>query len=149
MNDRRYDVVVIGSGAGGGAVAQALVPIVEQGGRVLVLEQGPRLEDHEFTGNELEMSPNLYEDGGGFLTASGTMSLAFGRLYGGSTVVYTGTSLIAPERVIREWSVPGLSYGDVVDRSRRYMEENNVHLLPADEINENNRLFVEGWYSLP
>ncbi len=50
MIDRRYDVVVIGSGAGGGAVAQALVPLVEQGGRVLVLEQGPRLEDHEFTG---------------------------------------------------------------------------------------------------
>ena len=73
------------------------------------------------------------------------MSLAFGRLYGGSTAVYTGTSLTAPERVLREWSVPGLDHGDLVGRSQRYMEENNVHLLPAEEINENNRLFVEGW----
>ncbi len=90
------------------------------------------------------MSPALYEDGGGFLTADGTMSLAFGRLYGGSTVVYTGTSLTAPERVIREWAVPGLDHDDLVERSRRYMSENNVHLLPPEEINENNRLFVEG-----
>ncbi len=59
MSEHRYDVVVIGSGAGGGTVAQALVPLVEQGRRVVVLEQGPRLEDHEFTGNELDMSPAL------------------------------------------------------------------------------------------
>ena len=144
MSGLAYDVVVIGSGAGGGAVAQALVPIVEQGGRVLVIEQGPRLEDHEFSGDELEMAPALYEDGGGFLTADGTMSLAFGRLYGGSTVVYTGTSLTAPERVIREWAVPDLDHADLVTRSLRYGTENSVHLLPPEQINENNRLFVEG-----
>ncbi len=38
------------------------------------------------------------------------MTLAMGRGYGGSTIVYTGTSLIAPERVIRRWNVPGLDY---------------------------------------
>lgn len=98
---REYDIVIIGSGAGGGTMASALAPMVAQGVRVLVVEQGPRLEDHEFTGREDEMPPFLYEDGGGFLTADGTMTLAFGRLYGGSTVVYTGTSLVAPEHVIR------------------------------------------------
>ena len=77
------------------------------------------------------MAPELYADGGGFLTADGTMTLAFGRGYGGSTIVYTGTSLIAPERVIREWNVPGLDHADIERRSRRYMVENNVHLLPA------------------
>ena len=116
-----YDIVIIGSGAGGGTVAQELAPMVAQGVRILVLEQGARLEDHEYTGRELEMSSALYQDGGGFLTADGTMTLAFGRAYGGSTVVYTGTSLIAPDRVIREWCVSGLEFPDVERRSQKFM----------------------------
>ena len=144
MNERSYDVIVIGSGAGGGTVASALAPLARDGRRVLVLEQGPRLADAEFTGGELDMAAALYEDAGGFLTADGAMTLAFGRAYGGSTVVYTGTSLVAPERVIRRWNVPGLDHDDIAARSRRYMDENNVHLLAPDRINDNNRLFVEG-----
>ncbi|HEX6007452.1 MAG TPA: GMC family oxidoreductase, partial [Burkholderiales bacterium] len=73
-----------------------------------------------------------------------TMTLAFGRVYGGSTVVYTGTSLIAPQRVIEQWNVPGLTHGDVAARSRKYMAQNNVHFLDDTLINDNNRLFVEG-----
>lgn len=144
MIEREYDVVIIGSGAGGGTVAQALGPIVRDGVRVLLLEKGPRLRDDEFTGRELEMAAALYEDSGGFLTADGTMTLAFACAYGGSTVVYTGTSLIAPERVIRRWNVPGLDFADVERRSRRYAEENHVHLLERELINENNLLFVDG-----
>jgi choline dehydrogenase-like flavoprotein len=136
--------VVIGSGAGGGTVAAALAPLVRDGLRVLVLEQGPRFRDQEFTGREFEMASALYRDGGGFLTAQGTMTLAFANAYGGSTVVYTGTSLTAPERVISGWRVPGLSHADVLARSGRYLDENNVHLLPPEEINDNNRLFVTG-----
>jgi len=137
-------VVIVGSGAGGGTVAQALVPLVRAGRRVLVLEQGPRLLDAEFTGRELDMAPQLYRDAGGFLTADGTITLAFAETYGGSTVVYTGTSLTAPERVIRRWGVPGLEHADLLHRSERYKAENNVHLLPDEEINDNNRLFAEG-----
>lgn len=144
MNERRYDVVIVGSGAGGGTVAQELAPLVAAGRRVLVVERGPRLADEEFTGRELEMAGALYQDAGGFLTADGTMTLAFAAAYGGSTVVYTGTSLTAPERVIRGWGVPGLDHADIVRRSEKYLGENNVHLLPPEEINDNNRLFVEG-----
>lgn len=140
----RSDVVIIGSGAGGGTVAQALVPLVQAGKRVLVLERGPRIRDAEFTGRELEMAPRLYADSGGFLSADGTMTLAFARCYGGSTVVYTGTSLTAPERVILGWAVPGLDYDDLVTRSRRYIAENNAHLLPVQELNDNNQLFATG-----
>jgi len=144
VRDVAADVVVVGSGAGGGTVAQRLVPLARAGKRVLVLEQGPRLADAEMSGDEVEMAPQLYEEAGGFLTADGTMTLAFGRAYGGSTVVYTGTSLPPPERVVRAWGVPGLEHADLVARTRRYVEENHVHLLPDEEINENNRLFVEG-----
>ena len=144
MRERDYDIVIIGSGAGGGTVAQALAPLCRNGVRIAVLEKGPRLRDEEFTGRELEMAEALYEDNGGFLTADGTMTLAMGSAYGGSTVVYTGTSLIAPESTVRDWRVPGLEPDEVERRSRKFMAENNVHYLDDDRINENNRLFVEG-----
>ncbi|HLA76231.1 MAG TPA: GMC family oxidoreductase [Vicinamibacteria bacterium] len=144
MIEKTCDVVIIGSGAGGGTVAKELAPLVREGLKVLVLEQGARFRDDEFTGREVEMARELYEDAGGFLTADGTMTLAFGRAYGGSTVVYTGTSLIAPERVIEHWGVPELSHGDLEVRSRKYMEENHVHLLEEGLLNDNNKLFVAG-----
>ena len=144
MNSRRCDIAIVGSGAGGGTVAAALAPLASQGVRVIVFEQGPKLRDDEFDGGELTMAPALYEDGGGFLTADGTMTLAFGRVYGGSTVVYTGTSLVAPEHVVHDWRVPGLHHQDIAARSEGYKQQNNVHLLDDDAINDNNRLFVEG-----
>jgi choline dehydrogenase-like flavoprotein len=144
IEDREYDIVIVGSGAGGGTVAQELGPLARAGTRVLIVERGPRLLDHEFTGRELEMADSLYADGGGFLTADGTMTLAFGQAYGGSTVVYTGTSLIAPERVINHWHVPGLTHDDIERRSRKFMSQNNAHELGPELINDNNRLFFEG-----
>jgi choline dehydrogenase-like flavoprotein len=144
MRKEAYDVVVIGSGAGGGTVAEGLAPLARAGYRILVVEQGARLALAEFTGREDDMADALYEDGGGFLTADGAMTLAFGRVWGGSTVVYTGTSLVAPKRVIEGWRVPGLMHADVEARSRRFMAENGVHLLEPELLNDNNRLFVEG-----
>lgn len=144
MLERDYDIVVVGSGAGGGTVAQELSSMCADGVRIVVLEKGPKFRDDEFTGRELEMAQALYEDGGGFLTADGTMTLAFGCGYGGSTIVYTGTSLIAPERVIRKWDVPGLSFQEIQRRSKKFMEQNNVHFLDHKLINENNQLFVKG-----
>jgi len=139
-----YDIVIVGSGAGGGTVAQELSSLCAQGARIAVLEKGPRLRDEEFTGRELEMAGALYEDGGGFLTSDGAMTLAMGCVYGGSTAVYTGTSMLPPERIIRRWNVPGLAYADLECRACKFMAQNNVHLLKDDLINENNKLFVAG-----
>jgi choline dehydrogenase-like flavoprotein len=144
MRERSYDVVIVGSGAGGGAVARELAPLSREGARIAVLEWGPRLREEEFSGREIEMARKLYFDAGGFLTAERTMTLAFARAYGGSTVVYTGTSLPIPETTLARWAVPGLDWSDLARRSRKYMAENNVHLLEEDRINDNNRLFREG-----
>lgn len=144
LRERVYDVVIVGSGAGGGTVAQELAPLVAEGLRVLVLEKGPRVQDRQLDGRELPMAEALYAEGGGLLTAEGTMTLAFAQALGGSTTVYTGTSMIAPERVIARWGVPGLTHADLVARSRRFMDENNVHYLPPYQLNENNLLFLTG-----
>ncbi len=143
-----YDVIIVGSGAAGGTVAHALIPLVQAGLRVVVFEQGARLDDAEFTGQELEMAGALFEESGGVLTADGAMTLAFGRAYGGSTVTYTGTSLIPEPRVFAHWNVPGITHADMHARSTKYAEQNGVHFLADDEINENNALFAQGCRSL-
>ena len=142
--EHEYDIVIVGSGAGGGTVAAELAPLAREGVRIAVLEEGPRLRPEEHTGRELEMAGRLYFDRGGTMTRNRTLTVAAGRAYGGSTVVYTGTSLFAPRRVIEGWKVPGLDPDDVRRRSERYAADNGVHLLPAELINENNTLFVEG-----
>jgi len=144
MIEKTYDVVIIGSGAGGGTVAQELAPLVDDGLKVLVVEQGPRIADDECTGVEMDMAPALYQDDGGFLTADGTMTLAFGRVFGGSTFVYTGTSMQPPARVIRKWDVPGLDHSDLDARAKKFAAQNNVHLLSDDLLNDNNKLFALG-----
>jgi choline dehydrogenase-like flavoprotein len=144
MREMEYDIVIIGSGAGGGVAAQELAPLCADGKRIAVLEWGARLEDEEFTGREVEMASRLFFDSGGTFTEDRAMTLAYGRAYGGSTVIYTGTSLIMPEDVVEQWSVPGLEFTDLHRRSMKYFEENNVHLLADEEINDNNRLFLDG-----
>jgi choline dehydrogenase-like flavoprotein len=148
VREHQVDVVIIGSGAGGGAVAKELAPLAEAGKRVVVLEWGPKLADDAYTGREVEMAGQLYFDSGGVLTRDRTLTLAYGRAYGGSTVVYTGTSLTMPASVVDRWGVDGITYDDLQARSAKYLEENNVHLLDEDELNDNNRLFRDGCAAL-
>ena len=144
MREREYDVVIVGSGAGGGVVAKELAPLCGAGKRIAVLEWGAKLREDEFTGRENDMASKLFFDSGGTFTRDRSLTLAYGRAYGGSTVIYTGTSLVMPEEVVERWNVPGLGFIDLRRRSLKYFEENNVHLLPDDEINDNNRLFLNG-----
>ena len=144
MREREYDIVIIGSGAGGGAAAKELSGLCGDGVRIAVLEWGAKLREDEFSGRELEMVSRLYFDSGGTFTKDRSMTLAYGRAYGGTTVIYTGTSLTMPEDVVRRWNVPGLEFADLRARMLKYLEENNVHLLDDREINDNNRLFLEG-----
>jgi long-chain-alcohol oxidase len=148
MRELDYDVVIIGSGAGGGAVAKELAPLAADGRRIAVLEWGAKLADDAFVGREVEMARQLYFDSGGMLTEDRTLTVAAGRAYGGSTVVYTGTSLIMPEAVVRRWDVPGIEFDDLERRSAKYLRENNAHKLDESELNDNNRLFLDGCIKL-
>lgn len=148
MRDEQFDVVIVGSGAGGGTIARELSPLCRDGVRIAVLECGPRLKEDEYTGRELEMAERLYFESGGVLTKDRSVTLAFGRAYGGSTVVYTGTSLALARETFDRWAVPGLDYDDLLNRSRKYFAENTVHLLPPEAINDNNRLFAEACRAL-
>jgi long-chain-alcohol oxidase len=95
------DVVVVGSGAGGGCVAGRLA---EAGLDVVVLEKGGYSSEADFTHRELESLSKLYLHGGALATTDlGTVIIA-GSTLGGGTVVNYATSFHTPEYVLREWA---------------------------------------------
>ena len=104
--------------------------LCRDGLRVAVLEWGPRLREDEYTGREVEMASGCTVDSGGVLTRDRSLTLAFGRAYGGSTVVYTGTSLALTLRQ-RLGSGACRAFRPAISpaRSQKYFAENHVHLL--------------------
>lgn len=139
-----YDVVIIGSGAGGGTVAKELAPLCRKGLKVALLEWGGRFEKKDNTREELAMAKKYYFGHGGVQNAEQDMTFAFAKAVGGTTNVYTGTSIVPDQAVFERWNVPGIGLADLQKRYDKYIRENNVHLNTADEINDNNKLFYEG-----
>jgi choline dehydrogenase-like flavoprotein len=139
-----FDVLIIGSGAGGATVASELAPLCGEGARIAVLEWGPKFRDDEFTGVELEMAGKIFFNSGAITNRAQTLTVACARGYGGSTLAYTGTSIEIPQRSLDRWAIPDLTLADLAPRMAKYKRQNNVHELPEEDINENNSLFKTG-----
>ena len=84
------DVVVVGSGAGGGVMAGCLS---ERGLKVVVLEAGGYFDDADFLQLELPAYQNTYWRGGPTPTADMNISLQAGFCLGGGTVINWTNSL--------------------------------------------------------
>lgn len=95
------DVVVVGSGAGGGVVAGELAAA---GRDVLVLEKGAYLNEADFTQREVEMLDRLYDAGALLTTADLGLVVLQGSCLGGGTVVNYTTSFHTPDQVREEWA---------------------------------------------
>src|SRR3989475_8682786 len=88
------DVVVVGSGAGGGVVAGELTAA---GKDVIVLEKGGYYNEADFNQLELAMMRKLYFQGGFAATTDGSIALIAGGCLGGGTVVNYTTSFRSPD----------------------------------------------------
>ena len=95
------EVVVIGSGAGGAAMAYELA---RKGRAVLLLEEGDYHKRSSFTGRPSRTYKSLYRDGG-LMVALGNVGIPVwtGRAVGGTTVVNSGTCYRTPERTFAMW----------------------------------------------
>ncbi|MFD3509353.1 GMC family oxidoreductase N-terminal domain-containing protein [Nocardia sp. NPDC058666] len=98
------DVVVVGSGAGGGSAAAVLA---EAGLDVVVLERGNYYDDQDFGDGELDALTRLYSPGPA-ATAEGQLTLVAGSCLGGGTVVNWSTCLPTPDAVRAQWADTGV-----------------------------------------
>jgi choline dehydrogenase-like flavoprotein len=94
------DVVIVGSGAGGGVVAGELAAA---GLDVIVLEKGGYAAESDFDGAELRSQARLFEKQG-FLTSAdlGTLILA-GSTLGGGTTINWAVAQRTPPHILQEW----------------------------------------------
>ena len=95
------DVVVVGSGAGGGVVAAELA---RAGRKVVVVEAGPFVDEATMPRDELDAYGRLYLNYGLLSTWDGAITMLAGSGVGGGTLVNWMTSLDAPAEVRAEWA---------------------------------------------
>jgi choline dehydrogenase-like flavoprotein len=111
------DVVIVGSGAGGGAAAGVLG---QAGLDVVVIEAGDYYDDEDFDGSELAALTRYYM-GAPNATHDQSVGLLAGACLGGGTVVNYTTSFRTPDRVREEWAAYGVpaftseEYGQSLD----------------------------------
>ena len=100
------DVVVVGSGSGGGVAAAVLA---QAGKRVIILEAGGYFNESDFVQLELVAYQNLFLRGGFFPTADGMVSIAAGGTVGGGSTVNWSNSFLTPATVRASWARVGLT----------------------------------------
>jgi choline dehydrogenase-like flavoprotein len=98
--EAQFDVVIVGTGAGGGTTAEILA---HAGLRVLLVEEGPLRSSGEFRMREAEAYPQLYQESAGRLTKDHAIGILQGRCVGGSTTVNWTSSFRTPPATLAFW----------------------------------------------
>jgi choline dehydrogenase-like flavoprotein len=94
------DVVIVGTGAGGGVTADLLS---QAGLDVILVEEGPLKSSRDFKMREADAYPQLYWDSASRKTADKAINILQGRAVGGSTTVNWTSSFRTPEATLAFW----------------------------------------------
>jgi choline dehydrogenase-like flavoprotein len=143
------DVVIVGSGAGGGTAAEFLSGA---GLKVLMLEEGALYTATHFKDmDEARAFGQLYQEGGGRASADGAVSILQGRAVGGTTTVNWTTSIRTPDATLKHWAeVYGLKDSSPEAMAPWYQKaEERLGIAPwAAEPNANNGVLKRGCQAL-
>ncbi|WP_198119201.1 GMC family oxidoreductase [Massilia rhizosphaerae] len=98
--DLSADVVVVGSGAGGGVTAEILAL---SGLSVIVVEEGALKSSRDFRMREADAYPALYQESAARKTRDKAINILQGRTVGGSTTVNWTSSFRTPPATLAFW----------------------------------------------
>jgi choline dehydrogenase-like flavoprotein len=138
------DVVVIGSGAGGGTTAEILS---EAGFKVIIVEEGRLHHQKHFKMDEAFSYPRLYQEGMSRVTADGAIAIMQGRTVGGSTAVNWTSSFRTPEATLAYWTSKLGLKGFAADDMEPWFENREKRLNIEKWMvppNENNAILARG-----
>jgi choline dehydrogenase-like flavoprotein len=121
------DVVIVGTGAGGGTAAEILT---QAGLNVVLIEEGPLRSSKDFRLNEREAYRDLYQEGAGRVTKDGSFTVLQGRAVGGSTTVNWTSSFRTPAETLKHWAdvhgVEGKSVAEMAPWFERMEKRLNI-----------------------
>ncbi len=98
--ETQFDVVIVGTGAGGGTTAEILS---RTGLRILLVEEGPLRSSSDFRMRESEAYPQLYQESAARRTKDQAIGILQGRCVGGSTTVNWTSSFRTPPATLAFW----------------------------------------------
>jgi len=132
------DVVIVGTGAGGGTAAETLS---KAGLSVVLLEAGPLKTSSQFDMQERAAYRDLYQEGTGRGTKDLGMVILQGRSVGGSTTVNWTTSFRTPPETLNFWAehmgVSGCSVEEMAPYFQHMEQRLNIHKWPQAPNNNN------------
>jgi choline dehydrogenase-like flavoprotein len=102
---RRYDVLVVGSGAAGAVLAYRFAQAKR---RVLVLERGPHVDPRRFTDDEVRQYLLLYNEGALQLSSNFRLQVLQGICVGGGTTINNALCLQPPGPILDAWAEQGV-----------------------------------------
>ena len=138
------DVVIVGSGAGGGVTAEILAL---SGLSVIVVEEGALKSSRDFKMREADAYPTLYQESAARKTRDKGINILQGRTVGGSTTVNWTSSFRTPPTTLAFWQQRfGLStYGEAELAPWFALMEARLHVADwPGAPNENNDLLRRG-----
>lgn len=138
------DVVIIGTGAGGGITAEICA---KAGLKVLMIEEGPLKSSKDFKMLESEAYPTLYQESAARKTADKAINIMQGRTVGGSTTVNWTSSFRTPEDTLAFWQqefglkdMTAISMAPWFEQAERRLNISDWQVPP----NENNDILRRG-----
>ena len=139
------DVLIVGSGAGGATTAAVLA---EAGHDVLIVEEGPWVEQGTVSPFSLEQMDKQYRSGG-VTVALGLPSIAYteGRCAGGGTEVNSGLYWRPPEQTLDRWrsrySIQDFATDDIFSICEEVEASLSVQNVPGEHT-EASRILQRG-----
>lgn len=138
-----YDVVIIGSGAGGGISAEMFS---QAGLKVAIVEKGPYHDKSDFSMEEGKAYVSLYQDVASKKTKDKAINIFQGRCVGGGTTVNWTASFRTPEKTLTHWqqkfAVKNCSTNDLKPYFEKVERRLNIDRWPIN--NRNNDLLLIG-----
>jgi len=138
------DVVIVGSGAGGGVTAETLAL---SGLRVLIVEEGALKSSKDFKMREADAYPALYQESAARKTRDKGINILQGRTVGGSTTINWTSSFRTPPITLAYWNRNHGLNGYTPEALAPWfdMMEQRLNIAPwAPPPNENNDILRRG-----